>query len=133
MHLPDEDGDPPAQINITPAIDVIFSILAFLIVSTLFLSRSQGFPVNLPSADTAQIQPSVTLTVTIFADGTLALNQEPIALPDLRAVVAGRVGAQANPLAIVAADAAVPHGQVVAVMDQLRSVPNLRLAIETAP
>lgn len=133
MHLPDEDGDPPAQINITPAIDVIFSILAFFIVSTLFLSRSQGLPVHLPSAETAQVQPSATLTVTIFADGTVALNQEPIALADVRAVVAGRVGALANPVAIVAADAAVPHGQVVAVMDQLRMVPNLRLAIATAP
>jgi biopolymer transport protein ExbD len=121
------------QINITPAIDVIFSILAFLIVSTLFLSRSQGLPVNLPSADTDQIQPSATVTVSILPDGMVAVNQEPIALAELRAVVAGRVGAQANPLAIVAADATVPHGQVVAVMDQLRRVPNLRLAIETAP
>ncbi|MEY2914612.1 MAG: hypothetical protein RLZZ184_3921, partial [Cyanobacteriota bacterium] len=44
MRLPDEP-DIPAQINIVPMIDVIFAILTFFIMSTLFLNRSEGLPV----------------------------------------------------------------------------------------
>jgi len=47
MRLPDEPEIPTA-INIVPMIDVIFAILAFFIMSTLFLTRSEGLSVNLP-------------------------------------------------------------------------------------
>jgi len=53
MRLPDEP-ELPTQINIVPMIDVIFAILTFFIISTLYLTRSQGLPVNLPSAKTAR-------------------------------------------------------------------------------
>ena len=53
MRLPDEP-ELPAQINIVPMIDVIFAILTFFIMSTLYLHRSEGLPVNLPQAATAK-------------------------------------------------------------------------------
>ena len=52
MRLPDEI-DTPGEINILPMIDIIFSILAFVIISTLSLTRSEGLPVDLPSAKTS--------------------------------------------------------------------------------
>ncbi len=53
MRLPDEP-DMPSQINIVPMIDVIFAILTFFIMSTLYLTRSEGLPVNLPTASSAR-------------------------------------------------------------------------------
>ena len=38
------------QINILPMIDVIFVILSFFIVSSLYLVRLEIIPVNLPNA-----------------------------------------------------------------------------------
>ena len=38
MRVPDE-ADTPAQINIVPMIDVIFAILTFFVMSTLFVTR----------------------------------------------------------------------------------------------
>ena len=64
MRLPDEP-DLPAQINIVPMIDVIFAILTFFIVATLFLNKSEGLPVNLPKASTAKPQLSTKVTVSI--------------------------------------------------------------------
>ena len=46
-------------------IDVIFSILAFFIISTLFLSRSQSLPVNLPSAQTAEAKQPEQINITM--------------------------------------------------------------------
>jgi biopolymer transport protein ExbD len=128
MRLP-EEPDTPLAINIVPMIDIIFSILAFFIISTLFLTKSEGLPVNLPGATTAQQQPSTELTVTIKTEGDVFLNEEPIAIESLVSVVGELVNPQAPSLVIVNADEGVNHGVVVQVMDQLRQVEGARLAI----
>jgi biopolymer transport protein ExbD len=48
MNLP-KDPEIPPQINILPLIDVVFSLLTFFILSSLFLSSPEGVPVNLPA------------------------------------------------------------------------------------
>ena len=128
MQLP-EEPDNPLQINILPMIDVIFSILAFFIISTLFLTRSEGLPVDLPSAQTAQPQQSAPVNVTVKSDGTLALNQEPVQLQNLGPQVRQLAQPGRRTLAIVNADEGVPHGRVVQVLDRLRQLEGVTLAI----
>ena len=128
MRLPDE-AERPGEINIVPMIDVIFSILAFFIISTLYLTRSEGLPVNLPSASTAKSQPSTKITVTIQPDGVLALNRKPIQLEALEGEVRSLVETNSESLVIVNADQKVDHGRVVSVMDRLRRVKGAKLAI----
>ena len=41
------------QINILPMIDIIFVILSFFIVSSLYLVKLETIPVNLPKAETS--------------------------------------------------------------------------------
>jgi biopolymer transport protein ExbD len=128
MRLPNEI-DKPGEINIVPMIDVIFSILAFFIISTLYLTRSEGLPVNLPNAETAQNQPSTEITVTIEPDGEIALNRETIELEALEEAVRALVVPDSKSLVIVNADEEVDHGRVVSVMDRLRQVEGATLAI----
>ncbi len=129
MRLP-EEPDLPFQINIVPMIDVIFAILTFFIMSSLFLTRSTGLPVNLPKAATAQDQRSSQVTVTIDATGIIRLNQQPIQLSDLQPRIQASLKNR-PPLVIINADKQVSHGQVVAVMDQIRQIPGAKLAIAT--
>ncbi len=133
MHLP-EDPETPPQINIVPMIDVIFVVLSFFILSSLFLTRSEGLPVNLPTAATSESQPREhALVLTILSTGELLLGNEaatPATLPNQ--IQTRRIGDRPL-LVILQADAAVPHGQVVAVMDLLRQVDNVQLAIATRP
>jgi len=130
MRLQDEP-EIQAQINIVPMIDVIFAILTFFIMSTLFLTRSEGLSVNLPQSKSAQVQPKAPITITIDAQGKLAVNRKPTQLQAL----AGELQQLAQPnqeaLVIVNADKSVKHGQVVSVMDVVRQLPNARLAIAT--
>jgi biopolymer transport protein ExbD len=128
MRLPDEP-DIPAQINIVPMIDVIFAILTFFITSTLYLTRSEGLSVNLPSATTAKTQPSTKITVSIKPDGEIALNRKPIRLEALQEAVRSLVEPNSESLVIINADEKVAHGQVVSVMDRLRQVKGAKLAI----
>ncbi|MEY2979705.1 MAG: ExbD/TolR family protein [Prochlorotrichaceae cyanobacterium] len=131
MRILDDEPDLPAQINIVPMIDVIFAILAFFIMSTLFLTRSEGLPVNLPQASSSQQQQESPATLTIDAQGNLFLNREAIDPEGLMAAIQDLQGDKANFLVIVNADEAVPHGIVVKAMDQIRQVPGARLAIAT--
>ena len=130
MRIPQEP-EPPSQINIVPMIDVIFAILTFFIMSTLYLSRSEGLPVNLPGATTSQSQPQTQAVVTIDRSGNLALNRQPLDLEALEAQIRAIALKGQQPLVVVNADQAVTHGRVVAVMDRLRKIEGVRMAIAT--
>ena len=129
MRLPDDSDETPFLINLVSMIDVLFCILAFFIVSSLYLTRSEGLPVNLPTATTAETQRAATINVTILANGAIAVNRKPIALGALEEAVRPLVGKNSQSLVIINADAKVPHGRVVSVMDHLRQIPGVRLAI----
>lgn len=130
MRLQDE-ADIPAQINIVPMIDVIFAILTFFIMSTLFLTRSEGLPVNLPKAATGKTDRPAQVTVTINKTGEIFLNKEAISLEQLEAGVRQKIEPQQQLLVVLNADEGVNHGQVVAVMDKVRRVEGAKLGIAT--
>lgn len=130
MRLPAEP-DAPAQINIVPMIDVIFAILTFFIISTLFLNRSEGLSVNLPKANTAKPQISTKVTVSIKPDGDLALNRKPIELSALEGRLKTMVADDQKVVVIINADEQVGHGTVVTVMDRVRQIEGAKLAIAT--
>jgi biopolymer transport protein ExbD len=129
MNIPDESDDIP-QINIVPMIDVIFAILTFFIMSSLFLTRSEGLPVNLPQAQTAQSQQQSKITVTMDDQGNVFLDSQPVQVEDLAEQIRTQIGNQEQ-LVVINADEKVEHGQVIAVMDQLRSVEGVQLGIST--
>ncbi len=131
MRLWDDEPDIPVQINIVPMIDAIFAILAFFIISTLFLTRSEGLPVNLPQASTGQQQQESPATLTIDAQGQFFLNRQAVNSDNLAAEIVAVKGEKADFLVIINADEAIPHGVVIHAMDQIRQVPGARLAIAT--
>jgi biopolymer transport protein ExbD len=129
MRLP-EDPPSPLTINIVPMIDVVFAVLAFFIVSSLYLTQSEGLPVDLPKAVTSQ-QEQANLTLTITADGNLFLNKTPVTLEALSKDVQAMLAPGQTALVTINADERTAHGRVVAAMDQLRGIEGLRLGIAT--
>ena len=121
MFLPEEPED-EFELNIVPMIDVIFAILTFFIISSLFLTRSESLPVNLPRAASADVQASTRITVTVDEAGEISLNQDAIALDALQAGVRDLMGSTQESVIVINADEAVSHGQVIAVMDELRAL-----------
>ena len=130
MNIP-EEPEASAQINIVPMIDVIFAILTFFIISTLFLTRSEGLPVNLPDAQTSKFQQTDKIVVSIDHTGQLALNKEPVQFEELASAVVALKGDRSDILVTINADETVYHGIVVGVMDELRTIEGARLGIAT--
>jgi biopolymer transport protein ExbD len=131
MRLQDEPDIAP-QINIVPMIDVIFAILTFFIMSTLFLTRQEGLPVNLPKAATSQqSQIPTKITVTVEQSGQISLNKKPTTVDALAEQIRNLMGKNPESVVVISADTKVEHGNIVAVMDKVRQVKGAKLAIAT--
>ncbi|AFY59542.1 biopolymer transporter ExbD [Synechococcus sp. PCC 6312] len=124
----EQEGD---EINIVPMIDVVFSVLAFFIIASLFLSRTDGIDIKLPQAQTTQVQSQNPITVTIDRDRNIFIDGDAVEIAQVQARIVGLQAAAANQLIIVRADTEVEHGTVIAVMDELRQIKNAQLAIST--
>ena len=124
-----EEPDLPPRINILPMIDVIFAILVFFMVSSLYLTRSEGLPVNLPRASTTEVQKTQQITISLDSEGKLTINSKPAPLNELKAEMEKLVQQGDTTTVIINADRTVEHGLVVEAMDQLRQIPKVQLAI----
>lgn len=130
MRLPDEP-EAPLAINVVPLIDVMFALLTFFIMSTLFLTRSEGLPVNLPKAATAKMQQTSKVVITVNPKGEISLNRKPIKVEQIALLLKPLVASTQQSVVVINADEKVEHGQVIAIMDQVRQVEGAKLAIAT--
>lgn len=126
-----DEPEVPPQINIVPMIDVIFAILTFFIMSTLFLGRFEGLTVNLPKAQSAKPQQTIRATVTLDKQGNLYLNKAPTQVEVLSSAVRQLNEPGKELIVVLNADGSVTHDRVVAVMDQIRQVEGAKMAIAT--
>ena len=126
-----EEPEVSPQINIVPMIDVIFAILTFFIMSTLFLGRFEGLAVKLPKAQSAKPQKVVRATVTLDSKGNLYLNKNPLQVEALPESIEALKQINQELVIVLNADGSVTHDRVVTVMDQIRQVEGAKLAIAT--
>ena len=125
-----EDINNENQINILPMIDIIFAILSFLIVSTLYLSKVDTIPVDLPKATSSISQNDNFIIISIDEVGNLFINQKKILLSDLRRNILNLMDKNSK-VVVLNADKNVSHGVVIKVLDSVRSVEGLNIAIST--
>ncbi|WP_269617209.1 ExbD/TolR family protein [Prochlorococcus marinus] len=118
------------KIDILPMIDIIFSILAFLIISSLYLTRVETVSVELPKASNSITQNKKFINISIDKDGNLFLNKNRIKLQDIKDKVVNLTNENKN-LVVLNADKNVSHGYVISVLDVLKSIDGLKLAIST--
>ena len=125
-----EDNNNKNKIDILPMIDIIFSILAFLIISSLYLTRVETVSVELPKANNSITQNKKFINISIDKGGNLFLNKTRIKLQDIKDKVVNLTNENKN-LVVLNADENVSHGYVISVLDVLRSIDGLKLAIST--
>jgi biopolymer transport protein ExbD len=132
MRTPNEP-DRPIEIatTIVPLMDVVFAILTFFIMSTLYLTKSEGLIVNLPKASQSQQQQQTRVNITVLPNGLLALNKQIIKLDQLEANVRSLMIATQQTVVIINADKAVEHGNIVDVLDQVKKIEGVKVAIAT--
>ena len=125
-----EDIDNKNKIDILPMIDIIFAILAFLIISSLYLTRVDTIAVDLPKASNSIKQNNKFINITIDKSGSLFINKKNIKLQELKVKVVDLID-ESKDLVIINADKNISYGYVISVLDVLRSIDDLKLAIST--
>ena len=78
MRLRDRRSFTKPEVMIIPMIDIMFFLLVFFMISTLYMVNLKTVDVNVPKAASAQTQMNVTYLVTLKKDGTLYLEDQPI-------------------------------------------------------
>ena len=120
MRLRDRRAFGKPEVVIIPMIDIMFFLLVFFIMSTLYMVNVKTVDVNLPKAQSAQTQLNVTYLVTVRKDGSLWLEDQPIDADTL--VQQARKESQKNPrfAVVVRADGDMNYSGVMELLDRFR-------------
>ena len=129
----DDDGL-VTEINVTPLVDVVLVLLIILMVTATAIV-SKTIQMDLPEAATGESQPDEPsiLAVSIDADGQLYLDRDPLDADELRQRIRAASQTNMDLRAIIAADGALPHRNVVQVIDLLRQEQVTKFAINVRP
>jgi biopolymer transport protein ExbD len=130
LKLTDESDRIP-EINVVSLIDVSFAILTFFVITSITLNRTEGIPVNLPSASSAKSQDQSKIVISLSPEGNILLNKQAIDSSLLVPKIQEIISQNPNSLVVINADSQVGHGKVVTIMDQVRKIPNVKMGIAT--
>ena len=110
-----------SEINVTPMVDVMLVLLIIFMVAAPLLTV--GVPLELPKT-AAQAVPTVQeepLTVSVQADGTISIQNSPIAEEELIAKLKAIAAERQDDKLFLRADGKIPYERVVQVMGALNN------------
>lgn len=117
------------QLMIIPMIDIIFFLLVFFMMSTLYMVEQHTIPVNLPQAAAVQQDMQRNINVTVLQDGRVMFDQEEIPLALLKKRVGLEIAGQPDRVFVLRADKQVEYGHVITVLDEMKLAGARRVAV----
>lgn len=121
MRIRDRHSADKPEVMIIPMIDIMFFLLVFFMLSTLYMVNLKTVPVQMPQAQSAETQMNVTYLVTMKADGSLWLEDKLISEKELLAAAQAE-SRKNNKFAIVLrADQTLDYGMVVGLLDKFKA------------
>ena len=119
------------QINILPMIDIIFVILSFFIISSLYLVKLESIPLNLPNAETSKNELNDPIIVSLDKSGKIYINKNYVIKESFERDISKLIGNKK--LILIRADKDIKYGEVIYLLDILRKFKNLKIAVSTEP
>ena len=121
----------PPQLMLSPMIDMIFLLLVFFIVSTMYMSEIKTIPIRLPVAQNSETVSKSNFAVTIKKDGVLYLEDNKIEMKQLVANAAAESKRDAAFSVIIRADGEANYKTVIKLMDELKGAGVTRFGLAT--
>ncbi len=122
------------EVNMTPLIDVVLTLIIFFMVSTTF-NRQGEIELELPEADASEVQAErVQLDITIDAKGRYYVNQQEVinTQPEtLKRAIGEALEGGTQPIVVLSADRLTPHQAVITAMDVARQLGLTQLTFAT--
>jgi biopolymer transport protein TolR len=122
-----------SEINITPFVDVMLVLLIIFMVAAPMLTV--GVPVELPRTAAAALptEQEEPLTVTLTADGRIAIMTTEVADADLIARLRAVAAERTSDRLFLRADGAIPYARVMEVMGALNAGGFSNIGLVTEP
>lgn len=121
----------PPQLMLSPMIDMIFLLLVFFIVSTMYMSEIKTIPIRLPVAQNSETVSKSNFAVTVKKDGVLYLEDNMIEMKQLVANAAAESKRDAAFSVIIRADGEANYKTVIKLMDELKGAGVTRFGLAT--
>lgn len=121
---------PRARIEMLPLIDIVFLLLVFFIYAMLSMAVHRGIPVVLPVSSTAKIDKKLILSVSIKSDGSIYVDEETVALNELKTVLQQKAQAAKEPGVLLFAERNISYQKLFHVLDQIRRAGLSRISLQ---
>ncbi len=131
MKLRDVRNRKTPELIIIPMIDIMFFLLVFFMLSTMYMIDLKTIPVKLPQAAHAATDTTTTFAVTMKADGSIYLGD---AQTDVQALVTQAAIEQKNNKSfavVIRAEKDLEYGKVIALVDKLKGAGVTRFGLAT--
>lgn len=116
IEMEDED----TELNMTPMLDVVFILLIFFIVTSVFV-KSPGLEVTRPEAQTKQ-ELSPTILIAVSNEDEVWIDKLPYAVNEIRPVVLALRDENPKASAIIQGDRNAKAGTVMQVQELLQDL-----------
>ena len=113
-----EDDD--AELNMTPMLDVVFILLIFFIVTSVFV-KSPGLEVTRPVAETA-IEDKPTILIAVSNEDEIWIDKLPYQVNEIRPIVLALRDENPKATAIIQGDKDAQAGTVMQVQELLQDL-----------
>ena len=120
-----------AEINVTPLVDVMLVLLIISMVAAPMLER--GIKLELPATRTASEITEARVVVSVDRNGSIRINDRPVHPELLQDQMRALAGSRPDETVFLRADKLLPYGEVLLVMDKIRTAGIQRVSLVTVP
>jgi biopolymer transport protein ExbD len=124
-----DENEENFSFDLTPLVDVVFLLLIFFMVSTVFVDFKRQMDISLPSSKSSvpsEVKEPVKVELTV--DKQIFLNGEKVTLEEFESALS-KISVSKNNAAVIRADKNLPYGNVIKIMGILQSAKILDIGV----
>lgn len=124
-----KDEEENFGMDMTPMIDVVFLLLIFFMVSTVFVDFNRQMDLDLPTSKSSTVDETPkSIEIEMTADKQIFYDGKKMTLTNLENMLGGSVPDQKK-TAIIRADKILPYGDVIKLMGILQGAGVLDISV----
>jgi biopolymer transport protein ExbD/biopolymer transport protein TolR len=120
-----------AEINVTPLVDVMLVLLIISMLAAPMLQR--GINLQLPATESASEISEARFVVSVDREARIRINDRPVHPELLQERMKSLALTHPTETVFLRADKTLPYGEVLLVMDKIRTAGVTRVALVTVP
>jgi biopolymer transport protein ExbD len=112
----------PVGFQIAPMLDVVFQLLAFFLITSIYSVWEKEIDISLPTAQTGQSPQRLPgeIIINIIKDGGVTVNGRTLDDPSLQSLLKRLVSLFPGQPVLIRADKATPYEHVIHILDLCR-------------